>query len=123
MVRRMDGRKKALDLGCTTFHDISVRESIDEVYQVFVDLFKHWPKQLKRVSRTSPPLAKDRIPPLSKEKFRSMSEESKHHPCHDVHTEELRGPKRKESVSRKFMKWSLSVRGRTPSADSAVDSS
>ena len=64
LVTFADGRKRAEELGCAGYYDISVRECYDNAREVFVDLYKIWKsatlgsrKVLKRQEeiRISPP--------------------------------------------------------------------
>lgn len=48
MVTREEGHKRSKDIGCACFHEISVRESIDEVKGVFRDICRFWHSNLKR---------------------------------------------------------------------------
>ena len=93
MVSVDECNKKHEELSCTRFHDISVRECIEEVRNVFLELFRVWPKQIKRNSRTSP------------EEEQAIS------------AHESNSVKRKESVSRKFMKRMMSSRRMRVSSD------
>ena len=104
MVSVDECNKKHEELSCTSFHDISVRECIEEVRNVFLELFRVWPRQIKRNSRTSPPLLR--------EKFWSFSEEEQAISAHESNS-----VKRKESVSRKFMKRMMSSRRMRVSSD------
>ena len=40
MVSKVDGKKRSQDVGCTGFHDISVRESYEEAAGVFISLYR-----------------------------------------------------------------------------------
>ena len=103
MVSVEECSKKHEELNCTSFHDVSVRECIEEVRNVFLELFRVWPKQIKRNSRTSPPLLR--------EKFWSFSEEEQGINSHENKDDNKNNSvKRKESVSRKFMKRMMSSR-------------
>ncbi|XP_069995219.1 ras-related and estrogen-regulated growth inhibitor isoform X1 [Penaeus vannamei] len=42
MVSSEDGLKRSRDIGCHAFHEISVRESIEEVSRVFSDAVRYW---------------------------------------------------------------------------------
>ncbi|XP_013776620.2 ras-related and estrogen-regulated growth inhibitor-like isoform X2 [Limulus polyphemus] len=42
MISKVDGERRSHDIGCAGFHEISVRESIDDVETVFRDLYQHW---------------------------------------------------------------------------------
>ncbi|XP_066989795.1 ras-related and estrogen-regulated growth inhibitor isoform X2 [Macrobrachium rosenbergii] len=47
MVSTEEGLKRSQDIGCLAFHEISVRESIDEVWKVFGDVVRHWRELVK----------------------------------------------------------------------------
>ncbi|XP_059486495.1 ras-related and estrogen-regulated growth inhibitor isoform X2 [Neocloeon triangulifer] len=42
MVSFEDGQKRFADIGCVSFHEISVRENIEEVWDVFRDVVRRW---------------------------------------------------------------------------------
>lgn len=42
MVSEAEGVKRSLDIGCACFHEISVRESIEQVQEVFQDACRSW---------------------------------------------------------------------------------
>lgn len=42
MVTTEEGYKRSQEIGCACFHEVSVRESIDEVYGVFRDICRFW---------------------------------------------------------------------------------
>ncbi|CAD6999546.1 ras-related and estrogen-regulated growth inhibitor isoform X2 [Ceratitis capitata] len=42
MVSLEEGQRRSRDLECASFHEISVRESIDQVQAVFRDVFRFW---------------------------------------------------------------------------------
>lgn len=42
MVTKEEGLKRAVEIGCTCFHEISIRESVDEVQDVFRDVCRFW---------------------------------------------------------------------------------
>ncbi|XP_045124401.1 ras-related and estrogen-regulated growth inhibitor-like isoform X1 [Portunus trituberculatus] len=61
MVSSEEGFKRSRDIGCQTFHEISVRESIDEVSRVFEDAVRYWREiakapKLRRASSDLPDL-------------------------------------------------------------------
>ncbi|XP_014663975.1 PREDICTED: ras-related and estrogen-regulated growth inhibitor-like [Priapulus caudatus] len=55
MVGYEDGRRRSVELGCNSFHEISVRESGDDVRAVFADVYEHWRggKRTVRISRAN----------------------------------------------------------------------
>lgn len=42
MVSKEEGQKRCEDIGCVCFHEISTRESIDDVQSVFRDVCRFW---------------------------------------------------------------------------------
>uniref|UniRef100_T1GFG3 small monomeric GTPase n=1 Tax=Megaselia scalaris TaxID=36166 RepID=T1GFG3_MEGSC len=42
MVSKEDGHKRFREISCACFHEISVRESVDQVITVFRDVFRFW---------------------------------------------------------------------------------
>lgn len=42
MVTTIEGQKRAREISCACFHEISVRESIDQVWGVFQDVSRFW---------------------------------------------------------------------------------
>lgn len=42
MVALEDGQKRSREIGCVCFHEISVRESVDQVWNVFRDTYRFW---------------------------------------------------------------------------------
>jgi Ras family len=42
MVTTEEGYKRSQEIGCACFHEISIRESIDEVFGVFRDICRFW---------------------------------------------------------------------------------
>ncbi|XP_076350061.1 ras-related and estrogen-regulated growth inhibitor-like [Tachypleus tridentatus] len=42
MISKLEGERRSREIGCVGFHEISVRESIDDVETVFKDLYQHW---------------------------------------------------------------------------------
>ena len=42
MVTTEEGYKRSQEIGCACFHEISIRESIEEVYGVFRDICRFW---------------------------------------------------------------------------------
>ncbi|XP_025405752.1 ras-related and estrogen-regulated growth inhibitor isoform X2 [Sipha flava] len=42
MVTYAEGRKRCQELGCVAFHEISVREDVDQAYAVFKEVFTSW---------------------------------------------------------------------------------
>lgn len=42
MVSKEDGHKRFREISCACFHEISVRESVDQVLTVFRDVFRFW---------------------------------------------------------------------------------
>ncbi|KAK9871284.1 hypothetical protein WA026_011554 [Henosepilachna vigintioctopunctata] len=42
MVSSEEGQKRSKEIGCVCFHEISVRESIDQVWSVFRDICRFW---------------------------------------------------------------------------------
>jgi GTPase SAR1 family protein len=42
MVTKEEGQKRGQEIGCACFHEISARESIDEVHSVFRDACRFW---------------------------------------------------------------------------------
>ncbi|XP_022236631.1 ras-related and estrogen-regulated growth inhibitor-like [Limulus polyphemus] len=42
MISRAEGERRSHEIGCVGFHEISVRESIDDVERVFRDLYQNW---------------------------------------------------------------------------------
>ncbi|KAL1110292.1 hypothetical protein AAG570_008369 [Ranatra chinensis] len=42
MVSREEGERRSKEIGCICFHEISVRESIEQVWSVFKDVFLLW---------------------------------------------------------------------------------
>ncbi|KAL0273371.1 UNVERIFIED_CONTAM: hypothetical protein PYX00_006053 [Menopon gallinae] len=55
MVSKEEGLKRSKDIGCVCFHEISVRESVDQVRYVFRDVFHFWKahKKLSKLKRSS----------------------------------------------------------------------
>lgn len=47
MVDTQEGFKRSRDIGCQAFHEVSVRESIDEVSWVFEDTVRYWREVVK----------------------------------------------------------------------------
>ena len=103
MISTVECKKKYEELGCTGFYDISVRECIEEVRNIFVELYNSWPKQVKKNSRTSSPLLKDKILSFSEEEQCVSASDNKDDNRNNA-------VKRKESVSRKIMKRMMSSR-------------
>ncbi|XP_075234947.1 ras-related and estrogen-regulated growth inhibitor [Lycorma delicatula] len=83
MVSLEDGQRRSREIGCICFHEISVRESIDQVWSVFRDVWQFWkvhnkfPK-LKRSSsdihspETPPPYSHPPTPSNGKSPFSMM---------------------------------------------------
>lgn len=42
MVSKEEGHKRFREISCACFHEISVRESVDQVLTVFRDVFRFW---------------------------------------------------------------------------------
>ena len=42
MITKEEGQKRCQEIGCCCFHEISVRESIDEVFCIFRDACRFW---------------------------------------------------------------------------------
>lgn len=42
MVSHEDGQRRSKEIGCVCFHEISVRESVDQVWSVFRDTYRFW---------------------------------------------------------------------------------
>ncbi|VVC24843.1 Small GTP-binding protein domain,P-loop containing nucleoside triphosphate hydrolase,Small GTPase [Cinara cedri] len=42
MVTYADGKKRSQELGCVAFHEISVREDVDQAYEVFKEAYTCW---------------------------------------------------------------------------------
>nr|XP_022909403.1 ras-related and estrogen-regulated growth inhibitor-like [Onthophagus taurus] len=68
MVTLEEGQKRSKEIGCVCFHEISVRESIDQVFAVFRDVCRFWrvqnknPLKLKRSgSDNKDPISPDTI--------------------------------------------------------------
>ncbi|CAB3368174.1 Hypothetical predicted protein [Cloeon dipterum] len=55
MVTFEEGHKRSADIGCVSFHEISVRENIEEVWDVFRDAVRRWRSLTKcpRLKRSS----------------------------------------------------------------------
>ncbi|KAF5300467.1 hypothetical protein FQA39_LY02266 [Lamprigera yunnana] len=51
MVTLEEGQRRSKEIGCVCFHEISVRESIDQVFAVFWDACRFWRMQSKCPSR------------------------------------------------------------------------
>lgn len=51
MVSSEEGQKRSKEIGCVCFHEISVRESIDQVWSVFRDVCRFWRVHNKNPSR------------------------------------------------------------------------
>ncbi|XP_026812249.1 ras-related and estrogen-regulated growth inhibitor [Rhopalosiphum maidis] len=47
MVTYAEGRKRCQELGCVAFHEISVREDVDQAYAVFKEAFTCWKSMSK----------------------------------------------------------------------------
>ncbi|CAH1974911.1 unnamed protein product [Acanthoscelides obtectus] len=71
MVSHEEGLKRSKEIGCVCFHEISVRESIDQVWDVFRDVCSFWrvhsknPSRLKRSVSEKEPISLDTIRLLS----------------------------------------------------------
>jgi Ras family len=42
MVSKDEGKRTCMEIGCACFHEISVRESVDEAFGVFQDVCRFW---------------------------------------------------------------------------------
>ena len=48
MVSTVEGRKKATEMNCAGFYEISVREEVDSASMIFADIYKHCKKPSRR---------------------------------------------------------------------------
>ncbi|XP_017774161.1 PREDICTED: ras-related and estrogen-regulated growth inhibitor [Nicrophorus vespilloides] len=67
MVTLEEGQRRSKEIGCVCFHEISVRESIDQVWSVFRDVCRFWrvqskcPSKLKRSGSEKEPVSPDTV--------------------------------------------------------------
>ncbi|GJQ73904.1 hypothetical protein Trydic_g18838 [Trypoxylus dichotomus] len=67
MVTSEEGQRRSKEIGCVCFHEISVRESIDQVWSVFRDVCRFWrvhsknPTKLKRSSSDREQVSPDTV--------------------------------------------------------------
>ncbi|RZF38833.1 hypothetical protein LSTR_LSTR000536 [Laodelphax striatellus] len=65
MVSSEDGQRRSKEIGCICFHEISVRESIDQVWSVFRDVWQFWKVHQKypKLKRSSSDIHSPETPP------------------------------------------------------------
>ncbi|KAF5307249.1 hypothetical protein FQR65_LT06965 [Abscondita terminalis] len=67
MVTLEEGQRRSKEIGCVCFHEISVRESVDQVLGVFCDVTRFWkmqskcPTKLKRCSSEKDSMSPDTV--------------------------------------------------------------
>lgn len=65
MVSMEEGQKRSKEIGCVCFYEISVRESIEQVWEVFCDVCRFWrlqsknPLRLRRTASDKEPISPD----------------------------------------------------------------
>ncbi|KAL3280412.1 hypothetical protein HHI36_017894 [Cryptolaemus montrouzieri] len=70
MISSEEGQRRSKEIGCVCFHEISVRESIDQVWSVFRDVCRFWrvhsknPSRLRRSGSDKDPLSPETLPHL-----------------------------------------------------------
>ncbi|VEN56511.1 unnamed protein product [Callosobruchus maculatus] len=71
MVSHEEGQKRSKEIGCVCFHEISVRESIEQVWNVFRDVCRFWrvhsknPSRLRHSVSEKEPISPDTVKMLS----------------------------------------------------------
>jgi hypothetical protein len=78
MVTTMEGQRRSKEVACVCFHEISVRESIDQVWGVFRDACRFW-----RVMNRNPKLKRSSsdVHDLHSDVEQALSPESIHPFC------------------------------------------
>ncbi|RZB40314.1 ras-like protein 3, partial [Asbolus verrucosus] len=67
MVSLEEGQRRSKEIGCVCFHEISVRENIEQVWSVFRDVCRFWrvqnknPSRLRRSGSEKEPMSPDSI--------------------------------------------------------------
>ncbi|XP_072394995.1 ras-related and estrogen-regulated growth inhibitor [Diabrotica undecimpunctata] len=67
MISSEEGQRRSKEMGCVCFHEISVRESIEQVWDVFRDVCRFWrvhsknPSKLRRSASEKDPISPDTI--------------------------------------------------------------
>ncbi|KAG5892302.1 hypothetical protein JTB14_023482 [Gonioctena quinquepunctata] len=67
MVTTEEGQRRSKEIGCVCFHEISVRESIEQVWNVFRDVCRFWrvhsknPSKLRRSGSEKEPISPDTV--------------------------------------------------------------